>query len=204
MHAKGFNGQIRIEGDWLTIERKGFGRIGHSKGDKRIALGQIVAVKMRPAGPMIRGFIHFSTTGGDQLTGGLTEAQTNDNAVIFSRGRQAEFDAVREHVENYIAARSSAPPPVIAAPAPSHDPADQLRKFAQLRDEGIVSEEEFQAKKAELLGLAGPVSASNAEVDELRSRVLALHREWPGLTAAQLASEAGTTTEKVDEILGAE
>jgi hypothetical protein len=29
---------------------------------------------------------------------------------------------------------------------------DQLKKLAELRDAGIVSEEEFEAKKTELLG----------------------------------------------------
>jgi hypothetical protein len=148
VYAKGYNGQITTEGDWLTIERKGLGRLGHSKGDKRIALGQIVAVKMRPAGHVANGFIHFSTTGGDQLRGGLSEAAKNDNAVIFRRGQQAEFDALREHVENYIAARSALP----GSPAPA-DPADQIRQLAQLRDEGLITEDEFQAKKTQLLGL---------------------------------------------------
>ena len=68
--------------------------------------------------------------------------------MIFLRKRQAEFEAVREHVENYIAARSGAP----SAPAEG-DPAEQIRKLAQLRDEGLVTEDEFQAKKTQLLGL---------------------------------------------------
>jgi hypothetical protein len=40
-----------------------------------------------------------------------------------------------------------------AAPAPSSEPtvADQLRTLASLRDDGILTDEEFQAKKAELL-----------------------------------------------------
>jgi hypothetical protein len=38
------------------------------------------------------------------------------------------------------------------APAPPVDLADQLRKLATLRDEGILSEEEFAAQKAKLLG----------------------------------------------------
>ena len=41
------------------------------------------------------------------------------------------------------------------APAQGPDPMDQLRKLAQLRDEGIVTAAEFEAKKAELLGSAG-------------------------------------------------
>ena len=148
MEAKGYNGQVRIDGDWLIIERKGLGRLGHSKGDKRIALGQITAVKMRPAGRLANGFIYFSTPGRDELRGGLSAARTDDNAVIFTRNHQSEFDAIREQVENYVAERSAAP---VSAARP--DPAEQIRKFAQLRDEGILSEDEFQAKKSEILGL---------------------------------------------------
>lgn len=36
-------------------------------------------------------------------------------------------------------------------PQPAPDGADLLRKLAELRDQGILSEEEFQAKKAEIL-----------------------------------------------------
>ena len=40
-----------------------------------------------------------------------------------------------------------------AAPAASDSPdvADQIRKLAQLRDEGLVTDEEFETKRAELL-----------------------------------------------------
>ena len=148
MEAKGYNGQVRIDGDWLIIERKGLGRLGHSKGDKRIALGQITAAQMRPAGRLANGFIYFSTPGRDELRGGLSAARTDDNAVIFTRNHQAEFDAIRERLERYVAEASAA-----AVPAAPLDPAEQIRKFAELRDEGVLSEEEFQAKKSDLLGL---------------------------------------------------
>ena len=99
--------------------------MGYSKGDKRIALGQITAVKMQPAGRLANGFIYFSKPGRDELRGGLSAARTDDNAVIFTRPHQAEFDAIREQVENYLIERSAAPGP--AAPL---DPAEQIRKFA--------------------------------------------------------------------------
>ena len=35
--------------------------------------------------------------------------------------------------------------------APGDDPVEQLRKLAELRDAGILNEEEFSAKKQELL-----------------------------------------------------
>jgi hypothetical protein len=49
-----------------------------------------------------------------------------------------------------------APAPAPAAPPPSAEPqldlADQLRKLADLRDAGILTDEEFTAQKAKLLG----------------------------------------------------
>jgi len=52
-----------------------------------------------------------------------------------------------------MAPPAPAPAPAPAAPAgPPVDLADQLRKLATLRDEGILSEEEFAAQKAKLLG----------------------------------------------------
>jgi hypothetical protein len=41
------------------------------------------------------------------------------------------------------------PPPAPAAPA--EDPVAQLKKFAELRDAGILTEEEFAAEKAKIL-----------------------------------------------------
>jgi ribosomal protein L12E/L44/L45/RPP1/RPP2 len=40
-----------------------------------------------------------------------------------------------------------------AAQAPAASQADELRKLAQLRDEGVLTEEEFDAQKQQLLGL---------------------------------------------------
>ena len=46
-----------------------------------------------------------------------------------------------------------APPPAPAAPAaPQTDMVDQLRKLGELRDAGILTEEEFAAQKAKILG----------------------------------------------------
>lgn len=39
-----------------------------------------------------------------------------------------------------------------AAPAPQVDVADQLQKLASLKDQGVITEEEFAAQKAKLLG----------------------------------------------------
>lgn len=46
---------------------------------------------------------------------------------------------------------ASAPAPAVAPAAPKVDVAAQLQQLASLRDAGILTEEEFAAKKAELL-----------------------------------------------------
>ena len=52
-----------------------------------------------------------------------------------------------------VAGMAAAPPgPAPAAGGPPVDVADQLRKLADLREEGILSDEEFAAQKARLLG----------------------------------------------------
>ncbi len=49
----------------------------------------------------------------------------------------------------------AAPPPQYvepaAAPEPQEDPMERLKKLAELRDAGILTEEEFSAEKAKIL-----------------------------------------------------
>ena len=42
------------------------------------------------------------------------------------------------------------PPPAAAEPAP--DPIEQLKQLAELKNQGILTEEEFAAQKAKILG----------------------------------------------------
>ena len=44
------------------------------------------------------------------------------------------------------------PPPPPPAAAPSTDPVERLRELAELRDQGILTDEEFTAAKAKVLG----------------------------------------------------
>jgi Short C-terminal domain len=62
--------------------------------------------------------------------------------------------AVSGHVAHRQAARAqqSEPQPSAAPVAEQVDVVDQLKRFAELRDQGILTEEEFAAQKAKLLG----------------------------------------------------
>jgi hypothetical protein len=68
------------------------------------------------------------------------ELDENDQAIITDQAAQAPAAPV-------AAAPAAAP----AEPEPSY--LDELERLANLRDQGIISDEEFDAKKKQLLGL---------------------------------------------------
>ncbi len=74
-------------------------------------------------------------------------------------GRDAQIAADRSQAYQQDMAEQApppqqayAPPPPPPEPAPQVDVVGQLRELAQLRDDGILTEEEFAAQKAKVLG----------------------------------------------------
>ena len=55
-----------------------------------------------------------------------------------------------EQEEQQLAQAPAPPPP--AAPAPASSTIDQLKELGELKSQGILTEEEFAAQKAKLLG----------------------------------------------------
>jgi hypothetical protein len=152
IEARGRNGQIEFDGQWVTITRKGFlARTTIGKGEKRLHVSQIAAVQWKPAG-LSNGFIQFTVPGGIERRsrfGSQTKTALKDeNSVVFTRGRQKKFEEVRSAIELSIAASSR--------PAPSYAPqptaTDELAKLGQMYQQGLLSPEEFAAAKARFLG----------------------------------------------------
>jgi hypothetical protein len=71
------------------------------------------------------------------------ELDENDQAIITDQGAQAPAAAPPP---------ASAPPPAMAA-EPEESYLDELERLADLRDRGIISDDDFEAKKRQLLGL---------------------------------------------------
>ena len=95
--------------------------------------------------------------------GFLAERAANRMAMRQSYRTAARMQRRRSWMEGKMGMRQDFAPkeeePAEAAPvaAPSAAPEPgymaELERLAQLRDQGIVSEEEFQAKKKQLLGI---------------------------------------------------
>ena len=71
----------------------------------------------------------------------------DENAVIFSRRQAKGFNMIRAAVEQHITAHHAG----ARSGAGEPDIPEQIKKLDELRDQNLITEEEFEAKKAELL-----------------------------------------------------
>jgi hypothetical protein len=109
MVAKGSNGRIEIDGDWLAIKRRGArGKLSRAmKGELRLAIGDIANVDYKVPGPVTDGSIRFSF--GDRRKGrrrGLLGVRFDENSVMFGRSQAPDFEAIRDRVEAHVDRRA--------------------------------------------------------------------------------------------------
>jgi len=74
------------------------------------------------------------------------------NETARAAGERKRSREQTQHV-NYSGAPAFAAPPAVPAAAPGAPVLDQLKELAALKTEGLLTEEEFAAAKAKLLGL---------------------------------------------------
>jgi len=143
------SGKVRLEldGGFVRITRSGAlnAMIHGFGGTKSINIADISAVQLKAPGAT-SGFLQFVFKGGTETQGGVFAAMGDENTVALFAGELAKGEKVRDYVENIISGRSTH----MAQPA---TPADEIRKYKQLLDDGIITQEEFDIKKKELLGL---------------------------------------------------
>lgn len=150
MLAKGYTGTVEFDGQFVTIKRTGMARFTIGKGDKRFHVRNVSAVQLKPAGPMVNGFIQFTIPGGNEQRsrfGSQTHnAARDENSVIFTRKQQPAFEQLRSAVEAAIAGSGQLQPV-----QPQNGLAGQLQELARLHQSGVLSDAEFGAAKARLL-----------------------------------------------------
>ena len=75
----------------------------------------------------------------------MSRMQRRRSYLESKTGMREDFSSRDEPAE------AAAPAPAPAAPEPEY--VGELERLAQLRDQGILSEEEFEAKKKQILGI---------------------------------------------------
>lgn len=120
-------------------------------GERKIFYKDISSVQFKPSTKVLSGFIEFYFAGHNtqKQGGGLFAGTTNDNRFTFYNRYLPEMLKINE----YVQAQINRPSTVAVEATPEASAADELRKYKQLLDDGIITPEEFAAKKKQLLGL---------------------------------------------------
>jgi len=134
---KGQTKSILVEEEAVTISYRvlyhGF------KGDKRIPYKSITAVQFMEPGNWFAGYIQFSIQGAIEWMGQVNQ---DENALQFDTNKLEDFRALRDFVMSKIETANR---------PGSSSVADELGKLASLRDQGVLTEDEFAQQKAKLL-----------------------------------------------------
>ena len=151
LSVAGVNGQLYIYEDKVVIERKGalgFLSIGLA-GSKTIPMNSIMSVQFREGTSLTNGYIQFGILGGKEMTGGLTAATKDENTVIIRKTDNATGMKIKDFIEKKSMDSGQNKTTVVQQAST----ADEILKFKKLADDGIITQEEFEAKKKQLLGL---------------------------------------------------
>ena len=148
MLVEGSNGSVTLDTESVRIKHKGLANLltAGAHGEKSIPIANITAVQFKAAG-WIAGYIQFTLLGGLDRPGGAMEATKDENAVLFTKEQQPNFEALKAEVEKRMQQLRQAPPTA----ALSASAVDELERLASLVDRGFLSREEFETKKRRIL-----------------------------------------------------
>lgn len=139
----------------VTITRKGLRSFANrgSNGSQTIPFSTIIGIDFKPA-TLTAGHIGFTTAAGNQTTGGLgsqgifaNSDYSKANTIVYrSKKANKDIEAIKERVEDFINKPKE-------SDSSSTDSIDELPKLKKMLDDGILTQEEFDAKKKQILGL---------------------------------------------------
>ena len=150
---KGHGSRIEVFADKVELTPSGItGFMNHGlKGTKSIPLHSITAIQFKEAGLVTLGYLQFTISGGNESRGGMFAAAQDENSFTFNRteGNNEQAKQIKAFLETKM--RELHAPQHQAPTISSASIADELRKLAELKAQGVLTEPEFQAAKQRLL-----------------------------------------------------
>lgn len=123
--------------------------LGASKSGYTIPYSEISHINISKGGWVAPPFIQILTAG-DRPVSDHEVATKSPTCLLFKKDMLGQFEKFKVEAERRAhEAKKSASSGITAALSP----ADEIKKLSQLRDDGIISASEFEAKKRQLLGL---------------------------------------------------
>lgn len=134
---KGLSGTLILTDTGVIIKRRGFLTL---RSEKTIPYNSIIAIQLKKATSFTSGYLKLTLKGGPEAKGWF-QAITDENTIMFLENK--EFAEAKRLIEEKISS--------ISAFRGSN--LDELEKLVELKKKGTISEEEFNAKKKQILGL---------------------------------------------------
>ena len=134
-HDEGRNARVSLFPDRIErVQERSFGSMSRARQDTEVTpIRAISSVQAKKSG--------FRT-----------------NVTVFASGNTIDFRLGHDEAQRF----KDAVMRLVLQPTPqassssdrsTSDPADQIRRLAELRDDGLITAEEFEAKKRQILGL---------------------------------------------------
>jgi hypothetical protein len=156
--------EVLIKGAWqeyvlgtdrrIIVFKKGF-MTGSTFGSKVSSweYRNVTAVDLRSN--MMSGVLVIRAAGADDVDAsywaqGKNSASNAPNAITFSKKPSKEIEALVARLRQLVTEKQRAP---LAQEAVAESPLEQLKKLGELRDAGVLTPQEFEEKKRQLLDL---------------------------------------------------
>lgn len=144
MKFVGYDGELELNSNAITIKK------GRKDAGRTIPLSNIVSSTLIKPALGFAGCIFVQVLGAKTYPSvGQTVLQfvSDVNAICFRKSKYEEAKAFKEALDKAIAT-GNAP-----AQTESLSDMDALRQLKQLLDEGVITQDDFDKKKAQLLGI---------------------------------------------------
>ena len=119
-----------------------------TQGEKTIYYKDTIGVQYKPSS-FVDGYIQIETA-----AGGVSSSSSQyggENAIQFSgKEKNAEAEIIVNYIRSRIEEIKNAP---VGGVVQQSSPAEELKKFKELLEMGVLTQEEFDAKKKQILGL---------------------------------------------------
>jgi Short C-terminal domain len=139
---------LKLEGDCVKIHRRGIANAlaAGLNGERTILISSLSSVQVKPGSWLSPGYILFSYAGSKPFMGGIIDATQDPDTFIFGQELNEEIAEFKIKVEDKMReARRPAP-----ATNSSGGLTGEIRKLAELKQQGLLSQEEFEAAKRKL------------------------------------------------------
>ncbi len=118
-----------------------------SDGEKTIYYRDCIGIQFKKAGLKI-GYLQLETASSQMNN--RNNNFFNENSFTFDTTKVSNEKMIE--VSNYVKQRVDDVKNNVGAPTAAISPAEELKKFKELLDMGVISQEEFDAKKKQILG----------------------------------------------------